>query len=229
MELRNKIVSLMDGKNLVVHEADASYDARMTLLVGEANEAKHDDKVFLFFWRTYYPILAACADGEVPSPAEAYALPPEILDAWYLAVWELNQDILGEIKTAKQEQVVFRDGSQVTVCEILDLPSFMLKIVRLEEEALARENIPASEVSFRTYIYPRISGCSIGTIPTVDEAVKYPRTELAKWSAVTMQLNPHLFKFIIDEAAKNTEPTDELVKKKRKRRLHRKPVVAALP
>lgn len=229
MELRTKIVSLMDGKNLVVHEADASYDARMALLVGEANEAKHADKVFLFFWRTYYPMFAACSDGEVPSPAEAFALPPEILDAWYLAVWELNQDILGEVKVPQKEAVVFRDESRLVVHETRDLPSYMLKIVRLEEDALAREDTPASEVSFRTYIYPRIAGCSVGDVPDVEAAVRFPRVELAKWSAATMKLNPHLFQFIIDEAAKSPALNDEVVKKKRKRRLHHKPAVAALP
>lgn len=229
MELRNKTIRLMDGKNLVVHEADASYDARMSLLVNDANEARHDDKTFLFFWRMYYPILASCTGGEVPSPAEAFALPPEILDAWYLAVWELNQDILGEVKVPQKEAVVFRDESSLTVHETLDLPSFMLKIVRLEEDALARENTPASEVSFRTYIYPRIAGCSVGNIPSVDEAVKYPRVELAKWSAVAMNLNPKLFQFIMDEAAKAAPPDAETVKKKGKRRSHHRSAVPALP
>lgn len=228
MELRNKTIRLMDGKNLVVHEADASYDARMSLLVNEANEAKHDDKTFLFFWRMYYPILASCTSGEVPAPAEAYTLTPEALDTWYLAVWELNQDILGEVKKGRRERVEFRDGASLTVCETLDFPSFTLKIVSLENEAIARADIPAAEVSFRTYIYPRVAGCSVGDVPDVETAVKFPRAELAKWSAVVMNLNPKLFQFIMDEAAKAAPPDAEDVKKKGKRRSHHRSALPAL-
>jgi len=230
MELRTKTIRLMDGKNLVVHEADASYDARMALLVNEANTADHNDKNFLFFWRTYYPILAACANGQIPTPAEAYALPADVLDEWYLTVWELNQDILGATKEARSRVVEFRDGSSLTAHETLDLPSFTLRIVALENEALNRENVPASEVSFRTYVYPRVAGCSSGNVPSVEEAIKYPRAELAKWSAIVMDLNPKLFQFIMDEAARVSPLADkEEVKKKRKRRAHHKQAVASIP
>lgn len=222
MQLYRKTIPLTDDLNVIVCEADASYDARFAQAVTESEKVVSEDRVFVFFYKTFYPLLSACVVGTPPTVAEAYALPHTVLDAWYSGAWELNPDILGPLKEVHTEEIEFRDGSSIVVYESHDLPSFILRLVKLENEAQDRTDTPADEVSFRQYIYPKIAACVNGSkIPTADEAIAWPRVEIAKWSSVAMKLNPNWFQLIFDEAAKLAESAD-VKKKTRKRRLRNK-------
>jgi hypothetical protein len=223
MELLKKTVDLEDGIQITVCEADAGYDARLASAMEEANRNEAND-LFAFFHKTFYPLLYACSKGEVPGPKESFELPHKKLDEWYLSVWELNPDILGEFKTERRKQdVEFRDGSTITLHETCDLPSYVLRLVELEKGAEAMQDVPADESSFRNYIYPKIAACANGSkIPTADEVIdSYPKSEIAKWSAVAMQLNPNWFQLIFDESERQSKK-DEEIKKKSNRRVHYK-------
>lgn len=228
MELLTKTIGLADGRKITVCEADATFDARMAQIVAQANEAGEEDSAFLFFYRTFYPVLGACSRGDVPGPQEAYKLPDEKLDEWYRAAWKLNPDILGEFKKQGRREILeFRDGKKIVVCETQDLPSFVMRMIRLEVEEIERKDVPSEEKSFREYIYPKIAGCTDGKdIPSVAEAIGYPRAEIAKWSAVALELNPNWFQAIYDEAERLSQEKDK-VKKKRSRRAHNKKDPAA--
>jgi len=227
MELKTKTIMLADDKKIIVCEADASYDARMRSVVLDAQNAEADSD-FGFFYKTFYPVLFACSKGDLPSASESYALPAEKLDQWYLAVWELNPDLLGEFKTEQRDRFVeFRDGSTLRLTECNDLPSIIMRLVRYESEAQARLDVPEEEVAFRNYVYPKMAACVVGEAPAVDDVVaNYPHSEIAKWSAVAMDLNPKWFQLIFDEAARLAADGDA-EKKKRSRRSHNKKIKSA--
>lgn len=223
MELLTKTIDLTDGRQVAVCEADATFDARMAIMANRASKETGRDPVFNFFYRTYYPILYACTRGDVPDPFESLELSSEKLDEWYRAVWELNPDILGEYQAEGQAHpITLRDGRIIMIHETHDLPSYVLRLIRLEMEAQNKKGVPEEERTFRSFVYPKIAACSNGSqVPTVDEAITLPRTDIMAWSGMAMTLNPRWFQPIFDEADRLALET-EAQKKKRSRRTHRK-------
>src|SRR4026208_1549422 len=106
MQLKKKEV-ILDSKGkrrIVVTEAGWDYSFRFTEIDKEMTPLLQDaslDDTFKFFCNNYYALLASCVEGEVPAPEEAYKLPRLYLDNWYMAVWELNQDIITRTFTNK--------------------------------------------------------------------------------------------------------------------------------
>ena len=223
MQIQKITVGLEDGKTLIVHEADGSFDARLNEKEREAEKLLDDDKTFLYFSKFFYPLLYACTTGEdVPDARQAYQLPYEKMDEWYSAFWKLNPEIIiRPLKDPKSEEIIFRDDTKITVYETLDMPSFMLALHRFEQEAEDHPPANPDEVAFRVLIYPKIAACSKGDVPNAGDACQFPRMELAKWSDAAMRLNPDWFSPIM-EAAETIEKKEQVKKKRRSRKAGKK-------
>jgi hypothetical protein len=230
MELLKKTIDLADGLQVTVCEADATFDARMGIQANKAEKEAGGDPVFNFFRATFYPILYACTRGDVPTAEQAFALPDEKLNEWYRAVWELNPDILGVYEVGHQVLIhTLRDGREIQIHETHDLPSYVLRLIRLEVEAQKKEDAPEEERTFRNFVYPKIAACSNGSqVPSADDAVKLPRVDITAWASHAMTLNSKWFQPIFDEAERTAREADK-VKKKRSRRIHHKAGAPAGP
>lgn len=204
MKLRSRVIDLAPGKSIIACEADVLFDAHMTRIVGKMESFQADDLVFGFFCKTIYPVLISCTRGEyLPEAEDAYQLPREKLDEWYNAVWEFNPDILGpHIKERKKVNLEMRDGMILTVHESGDLPSFVLRMVESEIQEESRKNVTEDEKVFRLFMYPKLAGCTTGDhVPSVEEALDLPRTDVLKWSSLAMVLNEKWFKSVVENAA----------------------------
>ncbi len=83
-------VVFSDGSVLIVQEE--SWDCAMLLeeMERQARENPSDDPKTQLFRQMFYPKLAACSSGDVPSEEEARAMPSEQLDKWYEAAKRVN-------------------------------------------------------------------------------------------------------------------------------------------
>ena len=224
MQLRQKEV-VLDGsgsRKIIVCEAGWDYSFRFSELEKELEPLLADPNhngTFKFFCKNYYSLMASCVEGEVPTPQEAFALPRLYLDNWYWTVWELNEDTIGSPcpKETNHEEVKFRDGSSVFVWQSHGLPSFVLKLVELENEAVENplEDDPQGQM-FVSLFYPKMAAsCNgSGTIPSALEVRNWPRSEIEKWLAPSRRLNPTWY--AISEKEKEQEVTEKK-KKVRKR------------
>jgi hypothetical protein len=212
MQIQTKSISLADGRSILVCEADGNFDPRLAQMEANAKKLESDDKTLIYFAMYFYPVLYACTKGEAPSLEDAYAMAPADLDGWYQTVAELNPEIIKLKDPAESRICAFRDDTQLTVHRTNDLPSYMLKLFKYEQTAQDNPPTVADEIPFRIMIYPKLAACSSGEIPSVDDAIKYPRTELSKWMDLAVELNRDWFLSIIDAAAEVNKK--ELVKKK---------------
>lgn len=235
MQLRQKevILDTSGTRKITVVEAGWDYSFRYSelekalekYLSSEENLANYfpdasTAETFKFFCKNYYPFMASCViEGEVPAPEEAFALPRMYLDNWYLTVWELNEDIIGSPcpKTIEHEEVFFRDGSKLIVWEAKGLPSFLLKLVELEEYASQHplEGDPQGQI-FASLFYPKMAAsCNgHGEVPDSVTVRNWPRSEIQKWMEASRRLNPEWY------AVKEAE--EERVSQERKKKVRKR-------
>jgi len=221
--LRREVYLDRERKNmLLVSEAGWDYSFRFTEIEKEIAPLSEDPglpQAFKFFCRNYYPLLASCVvEGAIPSPQEAFDLPRDVLDDWYYSVWKLNPDIISEKFTLKEqcEEVVFRDGTKVTVYKAAGVPSFLLKLIELEEEAVQHplEDDPQGQM-FISLFYPKMAAaCNGSKVPDARTVRGWPRGEIAKWMDASRRLNPDWF--LVTEEEQKIE-SKERTKKVRKR------------
>lgn len=209
------------GSSLIVWEASWETSMAQSAMETEARTLKEKlsgspDPDRLYFHEFIYAPLAAASTGEVPTLDQAFELPSSELDAWYEVVREVDPENYGEERTVP-ETVTFRDGSTLTILPAY-LPSVMMRLHRLEREA---EALPASESvtteTFRQIYWPRLAACSIGDLPTMEEArTQWPTSELDKWYQAARRVNPQLF-LPLEEIALANKARAEQAQKKSKR------------
>lgn len=221
MQLKQKEILLnVSGKKrkLVVCEAGWDYSFRFSDIEKELEPKLADpnhNTTFKFFCKNYYALMASCVEGEVPSPEEAFALSRDQLDKWYMAVWEMNEEIIGSPcpQGQESEEVTFRDGSSVTVWQSHGLPSYYLKLVELEDKALQKplEDDPQGQM-FVSLFYPKMAASCNGssTLPDALTVRNWPRGEIQKWMEASRRLNPSWY-------AISQEEKEEEVKTKKKK------------
>lgn len=217
MELKQKEVVLgRDGRTILVSEAGWDYTFRLDEIEKLVAEQVKDsqDNTFKFFCNNYYPLMASCVVGEPPSAQEVYDLPRLYMDNWYLVVWELNEDIIGKpvFKQLESEEVKFRDGSSVYVYSANGLPSFVLKLVELENYALEHpfEKDPQGQM-FHSVFYPKmVASCNGSDVPDALAVRNWPRSEISKWLDASRRRNPEWFV--------TSEPSEPEKKKKERKR-----------
>ena len=173
----------------------------------------------LYFQEMIYAPLAACSTGEVPDVEQAFQLPPADLDGWFNATREVDPESFGD-ENAEPETVTFRDGSQITILPAY-LPSVLMKLHQLETAAEQTPEQPAESiatVTFRVLYYPRLAACSIGDVPSMEDArTEWPTSELDKWYGATRRVNPRLFLPLEEIALQNKEAAEQQQKKKDRR------------
>jgi len=199
MERARKTFSFSDGREVVVSEStwEAAQDRARMEEEARAQKAKLNgsgDRVYFYFLEAFYPYLSTCSSGSVPTGSEAFGLSDPDLDAWYLATVEVNPDSFLPVDYEKKGKVVFRDG---TVFEIVSsyLPSVTMRRVKLEEEALKKEEDREKPKDvFAWYLYPILASCSVGEIPPPDEIRQtWPESEIYKWRDAVEEVNPQWF------------------------------------
>jgi hypothetical protein len=221
MKLAEKEFRFQDGRELKVLEA--SWD-RASLRSTIEEQARADktrlngsgDPVLLYFKEVFYASLASCSLGNVPSAEEALSLPDQDLDSWWLSVVEVNPETYARVDRAVEGIVEFRDGSSFRILSGY-LPSVTMRRLRLEAEALGREEDREHPKDvFSVYLYPILASCSIGDIPSAEEIRKtWPEAELYKWRDAVEQINPQWFSSDI-QIGTPAQAESELKKKERR-------------
>lgn len=218
LELLTKEIRLSTGHTFTVAENDFSAARKLHRLREEAKTAVNGSTGALTFFRTsVYPILAATAVGDVPDVMAAYALPRAELDAWWLDVWELNSDWFDSPvqRIAETEQVTFRDGSSLTLSEARGLPSFVLRLTELEDEAEQNPSPDEDTQVFRLAIYPKMAAAvTEGDVPPADQVMHWPSTERMKWYSAARRRNSDWFLPLEVEVEQSTRERQKEEKKK---------------
>lgn len=225
MQLLQRKVYLDEERStsILVSEAGWDYSFRFAEIEKEVAPLLDDpnhNEAFKFFCRNYYPLLASCVvEGTVPSPQEAFGLPRDILDDWYYSIWKLNPDIISEKFSLKEqcEEVEFRDGTKITVYKASGVPSFLLKLIELEDDANRHplQDDPQGQM-FISLFYPKMAAACNGSsnVPDARTVRSWPRGEIAKWMDASRRLNPEWF--LVTEEEQKAE-AKERTKKVRKR------------
>ncbi|MEO6565201.1 MAG: hypothetical protein ABIO63_04135 [Casimicrobiaceae bacterium] len=193
IDLKKKTISLTEGKTVMVAESGWDFSFRFDELDKEMEKLETDDKVFKFFCVNFYPMLASCVEGFTPSAQEAYELPREVLDEWYVTNWKLNPDLYPEeFHDPIQKIVELRDGLKITMEESLGRPSFMIQFYKLELQA-EEHSFTEDERGqiFQLIFYPKLAACCItDNLPSAEEVRHYPRVEINKLMEASRTLNP---------------------------------------
>lgn len=91
-------------------------------------------------------------------------------------------------------------------------------------EKHSSESIPASMIRKHNYsatIYPKLAACSTGDVPSEEEALRMPVSELNRWYLAAKNVNPdwfRIFEEIAEEMRKNGESEEKIARKKRRKR-----------
>jgi hypothetical protein len=218
---RSKPFTFSNGSQITLWEAN--WDLAMLrdeiASSARADKAKLNgkgDPVLLYFQEEIYSYLAGCS---VPAPAleESFRLSDEDLDAWYEAAREVNPGLFSDAETA-QQVVTFGDGSQITVLSA-NRPSVLRRLSRLD--AQVSQEAPSENIrteTFRVLYYPKLAACSIGDVPSPQEArVDWPEAELNHWYEAVYAVNPEWFK-PLEQIAEQNQARAQKAEKKRKRR-----------
>lgn len=224
MLLKSKPFTFSDGREIMVSEStwDSSSIRSRIEEQARADRARLNgsgDPAFFYFLEAFYSYMASCSSGDVPGAEEAYILPDEDLDSWFLSVVEVNPESFITIDRTKRGEVSFRDGSRLEIVSSF-LPSSGIRRARLEEEGLKRETDPDNPKDvFAVYLYPILASCSLGEIPPADEVRKtWPELEIYKWRDAVEAINPHLFGDTGQVETRSREESREVQKKREKRR-----------
>jgi hypothetical protein len=89
------------------------------------------------------------------------------------------------------EVVKFRDGTKVTVTEANWAVS--MKLQELEEQATKNPLEDSKLQTFNLVLYPKLLACSSGKVPSLQEAIDMPSSELDRWYFAVKRMNPDWF------------------------------------
>jgi hypothetical protein len=208
--------------DFVVSEADFDISRRLKRLNEDAVKSSSEGEpgALTYFRRNIYPVLAAPASGVVPDVMAAYSLPRDELDVWWLAVWKLNPEWFDRPfdQESKTWTIGFRDGSKITIIEDADMPSIVLRLLELEDEALEHPVDDPDTQIFRLSFYPKMAACVIeGDVPPADVLRKWPSSEINRWYEGVRKINPQWFLALdaISEEAQRAAAEREKEKKKK--------------
>jgi len=195
MDLQRVSVALSKEWQITVFENDWAMSRKRSRLESGAPELKPDSSTLEYFQKNFYPLLASVAEGDVPNAEAAFDLPRDVLDIWYLAVWQMNPDWFNyEFTNETRTKVIeFRDGTQVVMTQTRNLPSFMLRLYDLELEAVLNPDPDPEAQLFNTVFYPKMAACTVGEIPTREDARRWPMSEVNKWYEAAQEIEPDWF------------------------------------
>lgn len=102
MQLLSEVVEFRDGTKVTVTEANWEADMRVGAMEKEVNiridkmvaestaPLTESEVSYITFVQTFYPKLAACSTGDVPTEREAFDMPSAEREKWYAAVRRVN-------------------------------------------------------------------------------------------------------------------------------------------
>lgn len=191
-----KQIKLSNGNSLVVWQANYDMSLDRDTIEQQAREERikqngSGDKAILFFQEVIFSGLSAFSTGDIPSLHDAFKLSPDDLDNWHLEIAQLNPGLY-IVKEYRQKEIKIGDRSIIVLS---NRPSVMMKRVALEVEA---ESKPATGNIKKDFFivsqYPRMAGCSIGDVPTSQEALTdLTIEELDIWYTAAKEMLPAWF------------------------------------
>lgn len=222
MQRARKPFLFSDGREVEVWES--TWETASTRTATEersrAEKAKLNgsgDPTYFYFIEAFYSFIASCSTGSIPTESEAFSLSPQDLDEWYKAVVEVNPESFLPVDFEKKGSVTFRDGSTFEILSSY-LPSVTMRRVKLEEEALKREeDRDHPKDVFSVYLYPILASCSTsqeGEIPSPQEIrATWPEMEIYKWRDAVEAINPQWFGSSASAQARTLQEAQEVEKK----------------
>jgi hypothetical protein len=218
---KQKAFTFPNGSSLVVWQAnwDISMERNAIEEQARADRARLNgsgDPELRYFQEMIDSGLAAASEGDVPALATAFQLPPEDLDAWHLAVAEVNPTWF--TATDYQQEEIQIGERTITVLSLR--PSVLMRRMHLEQAAsLQTPSTNAGQETFRAVYYPRLAGCSLGDVPTEAEArTDWSIDELQVWYDAAKRLIPSWFLSLEAMAEQNQQASLEAQAKKKRRR-----------
>ena len=161
------------------------------------------DPELLFFQENIYAGLAAVSQGDVPSLESAFRLLDHDLDDWYMRVQEMNPTwyLISEV-----QEIPVRLGDYEFVVQSMR-PSVLMRRMHIETELGKQPSLPnIKQEVFRVAYYPRLAGCSVGNVPSVDVArTELTETELQTWYDAAKQMIPAWFETMEEQARANQD------------------------
>jgi len=106
MQLKTEVVTFRDKKQVTVSEENWNIGTLLTKLNEDAAKEPVDNVNDQVFRQVFYPKLAACSSGDVPSEEEAKQMPSMELDKWYEAVRRVNPQWFAGIDALMSKQDV---------------------------------------------------------------------------------------------------------------------------
>lgn len=134
------------------------------------------------------------------------------------------------------EKVEFRNGSSLTVREATWREDTLLMELELSANERNQAEVKSQDGQeqirlsleqlrvqfFRLNIYPKLAACSKGDVPTEDDAMVMPATELNKWFAAARRVNPTWF--AVFDKLEDPTPDQVKVETAKKKRRHLKSI-----
>jgi hypothetical protein len=210
MQVQSFEYQFRDGRVITITQENWEIGTRLSVLRQNAKEQLTGDARVDYFRQNFWPLLSAGASGQMPTVDEAYAMletDPEQIDDWYKFTQSVSPDWFVIKHHNDPKDVVFTDGSKLTVIDA-NIPSVIMKLFDLEAEANANPHTDLNKQVFRMSFYVRMKACSIGNVPTEDEARTWRSSETDKWYQAVNQVNPHFFEQLIALQEKLQEPID---------------------
>jgi hypothetical protein len=210
---RKSIPFSFNGTSLTIFESSWTVRSLRDRLSEEAPKEAGENKLLAFFAREIYPLLASCSAPIVPLE-KAFRLPPQDLDNWYQAARQVNPTWF-DLSELTEEEVTFSDGRTITVQS--NRPSVMIRRMYLEEQLDQGTPFEAPrDEMFRRHLYPRLAGCSVGDVPTLEYAMAELSDErdLPFWYDAAKRQIPAWFQSLEEAAAQAVlDAKDEQAKK----------------
>lgn len=199
---------------------DMSMELREIEDLARAEKAKQNgsgNPDFFYFYEQIYAPLAACSEGDVPTAESAFTLSPPDLDGWYQVARQVYPRWF-ESGELTERVVTFSDGSTLTV--LSKRPSVLLRRFQLEQEVDRGEPLESiKKEAFRVNYYPKLAGCSIGDVPTMEVArTQWGEDDLQAWYDGAVQVIPEWFLHLEEIVERNQRAAEALERKKKRRR-----------
>jgi hypothetical protein len=218
---RQKPFTFSDGSQIIAWQAsfDEAMEREEIEEAARAEKAKANgsgDPALFYFQEMIYAGLAAASTGAVPTSEQAFRLSAEDLDGWWDAVRNANPGWYGPGELWQKDSQL-SDGSTITV--LSKRPSVLMRRFRLEQEVDQQPPLASMRrEAFRVMYYPKLAGCSIGTVPSMDEArAEWPAEDLQAWYDTAREVIPEWFLHLEELVEQNRQAAEEAEKKRKSR------------
>jgi hypothetical protein len=218
----HKPFTFQDGSQIEIWKPSWDMSMDRSEIEDQARAAKTQangsgDPMLFFFWEEIYAGLAACSTGDVPDVHKAYQLlqdHPEDIDAWF----QLARGVTGWYESGELTEQLVQVNDSTSIKCLSMRPSVVMRRYALDLEVDKQEPLPniRKEV-FRVTYYPKLAGCSVGDVPSMDEArAGWGEDDLQLWYDGAKAVIPEWF-LSLEELAQQNQRRAEVISKKKSR------------